>query len=80
MSPDLLQYSYLIPAVPFVSAILLILFGKRLKPIISALIATSAMGSTFVMWTISFFALQSIEGEEIRRMSSQGYTLFYDLD
>ncbi|HQZ14656.1 MAG TPA: NADH-quinone oxidoreductase subunit L, partial [Acidimicrobiia bacterium] len=74
MSPDLLQYSYLIPAVPFVSAILLILFGKRLKPIISALIATSAMGSTFVMWTISFFALQSIEGEEIRRMSSQGYT------
>jgi NADH-quinone oxidoreductase subunit L len=74
MSPDLLEYSYLMPAVPFVTAIFLLLFGKRLKPIVAGIIATLAMGSTFVIWAISFFALRSIEGEEIRRMASQGYT------
>ncbi len=74
MSPNILEYSYLIPAVPFVSAIFLLLFGKRLKPIVAGVIGTVAMGSTFIMWIISFCALQNIEGEEVRRMTSQGYT------
>ncbi len=74
MSPDLLKHSYLIPLIPFLSSIFLLHFGKRLKPILAGLIATTAMGSTFVLWVFSFMALRSIEGEEIRRMSSHGYT------
>lgn len=74
MSADFLKYSWLIPVIPIVSSIFLLLVGKRLKPIVAAIIATCAMGSTFVLWVLSFIALNSIHTEEVRRVVSQGYT------
>lgn len=41
---------------------------------VAGVIATCAMGSTFVLWVLSALALRSIHGEELRRVVSQGYT------
>lgn len=74
MDSSFLHYSWLIPVIPTVSSIFLLLFGKRLKPVLAGSIATVAMGSTFVLWVLSFLALRTIEGEEFRRIASDGYT------
>ena len=74
MSTDFLKYSWLIPAIPTAMAMFLLIFGKRVKPIVAGVLATVAMGSTFVLWALSFSAMQNIEGKEIRRMASNGYT------
>jgi len=74
MTESFLAYSWLMPVIPVVMSILILLFGRYFKPIVSGIAATLAMGSTFVLWALSFFALRSIEGEEIRRVASDGYT------
>lgn len=74
MTQDFLNYSWLIPTIPVLSAIFILIFGKRMKPIASALIATASVASTFVLFVLSFLSLQSIEGEGVRRAISQGYT------
>lgn len=74
ISKEFLHYSWLIPVIPTVMSILILLFGRFFKPIVSGIAATLAMGSTFVLWALSFFALLSIEDEEIRRVASDGYT------
>ncbi|MFN8015714.1 MAG: NADH-quinone oxidoreductase subunit L [Acidimicrobiia bacterium] len=74
MKSNFLHYSWLIPVLPALSACFILIFGKRLKEIYSAVLATLVMGSTFVLWVLSFIAMRSIKGEEIRRMVSSGYT------
>lgn len=74
MNSNLLNYTWLIPTIPAVSSIFLLIVGKRIKPLVAGVTATLAMGSTFVLWVLSLLALQSIEGEEIRRHLSDGYT------
>lgn len=74
MNSDFLECSWLIPVIPVISSVFLLIFGKRIKPIISASIATTAMGSTFVLWILSFLAMRDLNGEEVRRMASAGYT------
>jgi NADH-quinone oxidoreductase subunit L len=74
MSIEVLKYSWLIPFIPFCSAIFILLFGKRLKPIFSGVMATIAMSSTFAIWLVSFLALTNVHSEEVRRYFSDGYT------
>lgn len=65
------EYSWLIPLIPTISAVFLLLFGKRLKPIVAGIIATCAMGSTFILWIISFI---SFNGSDQDRILSSSYT------
>lgn len=74
MNANFLHYSYLIPLIPVVSGVLLLIFGKRMRPLTAGIIGTTAMASTFVLWVLSFIALHSIENEELRRVFSRGYT------
>lgn len=74
MSVDVLKYSWLIPVVPLVSSIFILLFGKRLKPIFSGVMATLAMSLTFVFWIIAFLTVHGEKSEEVRRYMSDGYT------
>jgi NADH-quinone oxidoreductase subunit L len=70
---DLLELSWVIPAIPAFGAVLLLLFGKRIGEPKAGWIATGLMALTFVASLIAFVALWSLDAEQ-RHVVSHGFT------
>src|SRR5262249_37338473 len=70
---DLLELSWLLPAIPAFGAVLLLLFGKRIGEPKAGWIATGLMALTFVGAVITFIALWSLDPDQ-RHVISHGFT------
>ncbi|MFN8034973.1 MAG: NADH-quinone oxidoreductase subunit L [Acidimicrobiia bacterium] len=69
----LLEWAWMIPALPLLGAAVLLLFGKRIGEPIAGYLATAMIGLAFVWSVATVLALHSL-GPEERRQLSQGFT------
>jgi NADH-quinone oxidoreductase subunit L len=57
----LLDFVWVIPAVPFAGALVLLFFGKRIGEPIAGWIGSATVGIAFVLSVVTFFELRSLE-------------------
>jgi len=69
----ILDWAWLIPALPLTGAVVLLLFGKRIGEPVAGYFATAMIGLTFVWALVTFGALHSLAADE-RSHVSQGFT------
>jgi NADH-quinone oxidoreductase subunit L len=67
---DLLDWVWLVPALPFTGAVVLLLFGKRIGEPRAGWIASALMGLSFAWSVVMFFALHSLPPEARANVST----------
>jgi len=70
---DLLDFVWVVPALPAAGAVVLLLFGKRIGEPLSGYLATATMALAFLASVVAFGALLSLDGHE-RQHVSDGFT------
>ncbi|MFZ4514780.1 MAG: NADH-quinone oxidoreductase subunit L [Acidimicrobiia bacterium] len=61
---DVLNGAWIVPALPFAGAVILLLIGKRMREPWAGVLATLMMGLSFVYAVAMFFSLRSLPAEE----------------